>query len=68
VVPPITSGGESARRPGFAVPISGTRITGVVRCDRPRVPGLKARHGSRHETMPAAIMDEVMARVITRFE
>jgi mRNA interferase ChpB len=68
VILPITSGGEFARRIGFAVPISGIRTTGVVRCDQPRVVDLKARHGRRLESMPDAIMEEVMARVATIFE
>ena len=31
VICPITSGGDFARRIGFAVPITGIKITGVVR-------------------------------------
>ena len=41
VILPITTGGEFARRIGFAVPISGIKTTGVVRCDQPRVLGYK---------------------------
>ena len=47
---PITSGGEFARRIGFAVPITGIKITGVVRCDQPRVLDLAARHGRKVDT------------------
>ena len=38
VVPPITTGGDFARRRGCAVPLenAGTRTAGVIRCDRPR--------------------------------
>lgn len=68
VILPITTGGEFARRIGFAVPISGIKTTGVVRCDRPRVLDLQARHGRKLESMPAAIMDEVMAKLVTIFE
>jgi mRNA interferase ChpB len=68
VVLPITTGGEFARRIGFAVPIAGIKTTGVVRCDQPRVLDLHARKGRKVESMPQAIMDEVMAKVITLFE
>src|SRR3954469_16421461 len=47
VVLPITNGGEFARRIGFAVPISGIRTTGVVRCDQPRVLDLLALSGRK---------------------
>jgi mRNA interferase ChpB len=67
VVLPITGGGF-ARRLGFAVPISGIKTTGVVRCDQPRVLDLDARQGRKVETLPEAILDEVMAKVATIFE
>ena len=47
VICPITSGGDFARRIGFAVPVTGIKTTGVVRCDQPRVLDLDARHGAR---------------------
>lgn len=68
VVLPITNGGEFARRIGFAVPISGIETTGVVRCDQPRVLDLAARNGRKVGTLPAAILEDVMARVMTIFE
>ena len=70
VVLPITSGGDFARTAGFAVPLSGagTRTVGVVRCDQPRALDLKARGGKRLESIPNAIMDEVLARIMTIFE
>lgn len=68
VIAPITNGGEFARRIGFAVPLTGTETTGVVRCDQPRVLDLAARNGRRVETLPSAIMDEVLARMATLFE
>ena len=68
VVLPITSGGEFARRLGFAVPITGTKTTGVIRCDQPRVLDLSARHGRKVDALPESIMDEVLARVATLFE
>lgn len=68
VILPITNGGEFARRIGFAVPISGIKTTGVVRCDQPRVLDLDARQGRKIDTLPQAILDEVMARLATIFE
>ena len=68
VVCPITSGGEFARRIGFAVPITGIKITGVVRCDQPRVLDLAARHGRKVDTLTAEIMDEVLAKLPPIFE
>ena len=68
VILPITTGGEFARRLGFAVPLTGTKPTGVVRCDQPRVLDLAARNARLVETLPAQLMDEVLARVATIFE
>jgi mRNA interferase ChpB len=67
VVLPITNAGEFARRIGFAVPISGIKTTGIVRCDQPRVLDLQARHGRKVDTLPPAILDEVMAKITTIF-
>src|SRR5882762_9442363 len=65
IVLPITSGGNFARTAGFAVSLAsaGTRTTGVVRCDQPRALDLGARGGRKLETVPAAIMDEVLAKL-----
>ncbi|QAU25090.1 type II toxin-antitoxin system PemK/MazF family toxin [Dyella sp. M7H15-1] len=68
VVLPITNGGEFARRLGFAVPITGVKTTGIVRCDQPCVLDLAARGGRKVDTLPVAIMDEVLAKVATLFE
>jgi mRNA-degrading endonuclease toxin of MazEF toxin-antitoxin module len=70
VVLPITSGGSFARMAGFAVPLAGagTKTTGVVRCDQPRALDLGARGGNRLETLPDAVMDEVLARLAAIFE
>lgn len=68
VVLPITNGGEFARRLGFAVPVTGIKITGIVRCDQPRVLDLRARHAHKVDTLPEMVMDEVLARVVTLFE
>ena len=65
VVLPITTGGNFARRRGFAVPLdhAGTRTVGVVRCDQPRTLDLAARNGQRLEAVPEPVMDEVLARL-----
>ena len=70
VVVPITSGGNFARTAGFAVSLSGsgTKTTGVVRCDQPRALDLRARAGRKLETVPAEIVDEVLARIAPLFE
>ena len=70
VVLPITSGGNFARTAGFAVPLAdaGTKTTGSVRCDQPRALDLGARNGKRLESVPDAIVDEVLAKVTPIFE
>lgn len=68
VVLPITSGGDFARKIGFAVPITGIKTTGVVRCDQPRVLDLNQRDGRKVDTLPEAILEDVLARVVTLFE
>jgi mRNA interferase ChpB len=68
IILPITKGGDFARRLGFAVPLSGTQTTGIVRCDQPRVLDLSARNGKKIERLPAPIMDDVLARVATIFQ
>lgn len=69
VVLPITRGGNFARTAGFAVSLDGCGLTttGVVRCDQPRVLDLSARRGRKVETVPQALMDEVLARVTPIF-
>lgn len=67
VILPITNSGEFARRIGFAVPLIDTKTTGVVRCDQPRVLDLMARNGRKVESLPAALMDEVLAKAVTIF-
>lgn len=70
VVLPITSGGNFARMAGFTVSLmgAGTQTTGVVRCDQPRALDLKARAGKRLESVPDAIIDEVLAKLAPLFE
>src|SRR5277367_6710635 len=70
VVLPVTSGGNFARTAGFAVPLTGTgtKTTGVVRCDQPRALDLGARGGKKLENISDAVMDEVLAKISTIFE
>jgi mRNA interferase ChpB len=67
VVLPITSGGDFARRIGFAVPIAGIRTTGIVRCDQPRVLDILARGGRKVDALPQDVLDDVLARTATLF-
>jgi len=70
VVLPITKGGSFARTAGFAVSLAGarTQTAGVVRCDQLRALDLAARGGKRLESVPDAIMDEVLAKLAPVFE
>jgi len=68
VILPITNGSEFARRLGFAVPLSGIKTTGVVRCDQPRVIDLGARNARKVDAVDENTLDEVLARVATLFE
>jgi mRNA interferase ChpB len=69
IVVPITTGGSFARTAGFAVSLdgSGTRTTGIVRCDQPRALDLKARDGKCLERVPPAVVDEVLAKLAPIF-
>lgn len=68
VIVPITNGGGFAQRIQFAVPLVGTKTTGVARCDQPRVLDLKERNGRKVESVPIEIMNEILARTVTLFE
>jgi len=70
IVVPITTGGSFARTAGFAVSLTGAgiRTTGVVRCDQPRALDLGSGGGRKLETVPAAIIDEVLAKLASLFE
>ena len=70
VICPITSGGDFARRIAFAVPLTGIKTTGVVRCDQPQVLDLgarNARNARKVDTLPAPIMEEVRAKLAPIF-
>ncbi|MGB8832989.1 MAG: type II toxin-antitoxin system PemK/MazF family toxin [Candidatus Sulfotelmatobacter sp.] len=70
IVLPITSGGNFVRAAGFAVPLTGagTKTTGIIRCDQPRALDLSARGAKKLETIPDAIISEVLARLAPIFE
>lgn len=70
VVLPITSGGNYARTAGFTVSLTGagTNTTGVVRCDQPRALDLGSRNARKLESVPAEIVDEVLAKLTPIFE
>jgi len=70
IVLPITSGGNFARTAGFAVSLmgAGTSTSGVVRCDQPRALDLPSRHAQKLESVPEAIMNEVLAKIAPFFE
>ena len=70
VVLPITSGGNFARTAGFSVSLmgAGTQTIGVVRCDQPRALSIVARKGRKLESVPAVIVDEVLAKLAAIFE
>ena len=70
VVLRITQGGNYARMAGFAVSLmgAGTGTAGVVRCDQPRAIDMRARGGRRIESIPAVIMNEVLAKLATILE
>ena len=65
IVVPISTGGQFARVAGFAVELVGTKTTGIVRCDQPRTLDLGARKAKRVETVSAALIDDVLAKLAT---
>lgn len=70
IVLPITTGGNFARTAGFTVSLMGigTSTTGVVRCDQPRAIDLASRNGRKLESLPQAIIDEVLAKLAAILE
>jgi mRNA interferase ChpB len=70
IVLPITSGGSFARSAGFTVSLigAGTQTTGVVLCSQPRALDVLARGGRKLESLPTAIVDEVLAKLTAIFE
>jgi mRNA interferase ChpB len=70
VVAPVTQGGNFGREAGFTVSLSGagTSTQGVVLCHQLRVLDIKARGGRLIETLPQAIMQEILDHIIPIFE
>jgi mRNA interferase ChpB len=70
IVLPITTGGNFARVRGFTVSLTGagTRTAGVIRCDQPRALELDARGGRKLESVPAEVIDEVLAKLAPLFD
>lgn len=69
IVVPITSGRNFARTAGFTVSLvdAGTRTTGFVRCDRPLPLDLLARQARKLESVPAEIIENVLAKIAVLF-
>jgi mRNA-degrading endonuclease toxin of MazEF toxin-antitoxin module len=67
LVCPITQGGEFARTRGFAVSLSGAtaKAQGVVLCQQPRALDLSARKATFVEKAPAAVVEDVIAKLAT---
>ncbi len=65
MVAPVTQGGGFAREHGFAVSLmgAGTETQGVVLCHQVRMLDFRARGASVVETVPDAVLDEVLGRV-----
>jgi mRNA-degrading endonuclease toxin of MazEF toxin-antitoxin module len=70
IVVPITFGGAFARNAGFTVSLdaAGTRTSGVIRCDQTHPLDLSARKARRLESVPEAIVEDVLARIATLFQ
>jgi mRNA-degrading endonuclease toxin of MazEF toxin-antitoxin module len=70
IVLPITTGGNFARTAGFTVSLDDaeTKTRGVNRCDQPRALDIGSRHGRKIESVPQAIIDEVLAKLAPLFE
>ena len=70
VIVPITSGGNFARNAGFTVPLmgAGAKTTGGILCAQPRALDVMARGGRKLESLPSAIVDEVLAKIATILE
>lgn len=70
IVVPITTGGNFARQAGFTVSLagSGTKTTGVIRCDQPRTVDLLAQGPRRLEAVPTAVLDKAPALLVALFQ
>lgn len=69
VILPITTGGDFAKRIGFAYEIpAGFKTVGVIRCDQPRTLDVSARKGRFLEALDAETISEVLERLYPVFE
>ena len=68
LVAPITSGGAFARHRGFAVDLAGAKTKGFILCNQLRTLDLAARKGRMVERAPAAIIDDMLAKIRTLVE
>lgn len=66
---PVTSGGKFARRSGLTVPLLGHDTQGVAVCNQVRSFDIEARQKAgtacHVETLDAATIDEIVARVLS---
>lgn len=69
VVLPISNGGAFAKKLGFSVSLDGHNlpVTGLIRCDQPRVLDLNQRQAKYLTTLPEEIITEMLAKVRTLF-
>ena len=67
LIAPISTAGGFARERGFTVSLAetGLKTTGVVLCHQPRVLDLDARQARRIEAAPPAILEEVLAKILS---
>jgi mRNA interferase ChpB len=67
LVCPVTQGGAFAREHGFAVSLSGvgSRTQGIALCHQVRTLDYRERNAACVESLPANIVEEVLARVRT---
>ena len=70
-VAPITTVGNASRHGGTYVSLSGagTSVTGIIQLDQVKAVDLVARNGTKAgESVPAALLDDVLARFAAIFE
>jgi len=67
---PVTRGGAFARGKAWTVALAGTGLTtdGVVLCNQVRTVDWKARRAQFIEAVPADLIADVLARVVTLVE
>lgn len=68
VVLPITSGGNFAKKLGFAFELTDTKTQGIVRIDQPRTLDFSQRQAHYIETVSKLALQEILARFMTIFE